>query len=345
MRTQVAILGGGPAGLMLSHLLAREGVDSVVIDDRSRHDIEHTIRAGILEADSARLLVESGVSDRVQREGDEHHGIYLRFGGESHHIDFADLVGESVWVYPQTEVFIDLANARERDGGDVRFGVTDAQVSDVTSDSPLLRFTDSDGVAHEVDCDYIVGADGSRSICRFLVPEHLRKHYFREYPFAWLGIIAQAPHSAPELVYCNSRSWLCVDQPTHADGATDVPAMRSRRERGRLVRRSAVVRVQARVARGDGFALKEGAITEKSVLRFRSFVAEPMRFGRLFLAGDAAHTVPPTGAKGLNLALADVRVLAEVLTRALSSNDASGLDDYERRAIDRCGAPSIFPTG
>lgn len=331
-RTQVGIVGAGPAGLMLSHLLSLNGIDSVVVDCRTRLEIENTVRAGILEADSARLLVDTGVSDRVLRDGHPHEGIDLRFGGESHRIDFRALVGESVWLYPQTDVFVDLANARARDGGDVRFGVSDTSVD---LDGPTIRFTDSDGVAQEVRCDLLVGADGSRSICRAQVPESVRTHSFREYPFAWFGIITEAPRSAPELVYAHSpRGFALISQRTEThqrmyfqcDPETDPADWSADRIWEEL---------QARVAGPDGFTLKEGPITEKTVLRFRSFVAEPMRHGNLLLAGDAAHTVPPTGAKGLNLALADVRVLAEVIERALLKNDTDALDEYGPRALDR----------
>ncbi|NKE62826.1 4-hydroxybenzoate 3-monooxygenase [Lentzea sp. PSKA42] len=331
-RTQVGIVGGGPAGLMLSHLLSLNGIDSVVVDNRTRLEIENTVRAGILEADSARLLVDTGVSDRVLRDGHPHEGIDLRFGGESHRIDFRALVGESVWLYPQTDVFVDLANARERDGGDVRFGVRDTSV-DITG--PAIRFTDSDGVQQEVRCDLLVGADGSRSICRAEVPESVRTHSFREYPFAWFGIITEAPRSAPELIYSHSpRGFALISQRTEThqrmyfqcDPETDPSAWSADQIWEEL---------QARVAGPDGFTLNEGPITEKTVLRFRSFVAEPMRHGTLLLAGDAAHTVPPTGAKGLNLALADVRVLAEVIERALLKNDSDALDEYGPRALDR----------
>ncbi|MGW6442894.1 4-hydroxybenzoate 3-monooxygenase [Lentzea sp. NPDC055074] len=331
-RTQVGIVGAGPAGLMLSHLLSLNGIDSVVIDNRTRTEIENTVRAGILEADSARLLADTGVSDRVLREGHPHEGIDLRFSGESHRVDFKALVGESVWLYPQTDVFVDLANARERDGGDVRFGVSDTSV-DVTA--PAIRFTDSDGVAQEVRCDLLVGADGSRSICRAEVPEALRRHSSREYPFAWFGIITEAPRSAPELVYAHSpRGFALISQRTEThqrmyfqcDPETDAAAWSDDRIWEEL---------QSRVAGPDGFVLKEGPITEKTVLRFRSFVAEPMRHRSLLLAGDAAHTVPPTGAKGLNLALADVSVLSEVIERALLKGDRDALDEYGPRALDR----------
>jgi 4-hydroxybenzoate 3-monooxygenase len=332
--TQVGIVGGGPAGLMLSHLLALQGIDSVVVDNRTRLEIENTVRAGILERDSARLLVDSGVSDNVLTEGDEHAGIELAFGGGSHRVDFQDLVGASVWLYPQTSVFTDLATAREAAGADVRFGVTDTAVGDLGTERPFIRFTDSEGVAQEVRCQYLVGADGSRSLCRHEIPGRERRQYFREYPFAWFGILCAAPKSAPELIYNHSeRGFALISQRTESmqrmyfqcDPEEDVDDWSDDRIWSEL---------QARVG-SNGHTLVEGTITDKSVLRFRSFVNEPMRHGNLLLAGDAAHTVPPTGAKGLNLALADVRVLAEALDRAVHKDDAEALEEYTERALAR----------
>ena len=332
-RTRVGIVGGGPAGLMLSHLLARSGIDSVVVELRTREEIEHTHRAGILEQDSVKMLVETGVSDRVLRDGYRHEGIDLAFGGAGHRIDFEALVGASVQLYPQTDVFIDLADARDRDGGDVRYDVSEVSVVDVTSDQPGLLFTDSSGERHEVRCDYLVGADGSRSICRDSFPESQRRQFFREYPFAWFGILCEAPPSAPELIYSHSdRGFALISQRTES-----VQRMYFQCDPSERVEDWSEDRIweelQARVA-GDGFRLKEGRITDKTVLPFRSFVCEPMRHGAMLLAGDAAHTVPPTGAKGLNLALADVRVLHECLERYLGG-DADALDDYSSRALQR----------
>ena len=333
-RTTVAIVGGGPAGLMLSHLLSLSGIESVVIDVRTRREIEETHRAGILEQDSVNLLVDTGVSDRVLRDGYCHEGIELAFGGGGHRIDFQGLVDASVQLYPQTDVFIDLANARERDGGDVRFGVSEVAVADVTSESPAMQFVDEDGQAHEVRCDYLIGSDGSRSICRGSFPDSLRRQYFREYPFAWFGILCEAPPSAPELIYNHSdRGFALISQRTdtlqrmyfQCDVDADVADWSDDRIWEEL---------QARLG-ANGYTLEEGRITSKMVLPFRSFVQEPMRYGNLLLAGDAAHTVPPTGAKGLNLALADVRVLAEELERAIDKSDGALLDDYTTRALDR----------
>jgi 4-hydroxybenzoate 3-monooxygenase len=332
-RTTVAIVGAGPSGLMLSHLLHLAGIDSVVVDDRTRYEIETTVRAGILERDSARLLVDSGVSDRVLREGHEHEGIELAFAGAGHRVDFQELVGASVWLYPQTEVFCDLAAARDRDGGTVHYGVSGTEVDDLLG-TPSLRFTDADGVRHEVRCDYLVGADGSRSLCRQQVPAEACTQYFREYPFAWFGIICEAPPSAPELVYSQSPDgFALVSQRTatvqrmyfQCDPDEDATQWSDERVWERM----------QHLVGHNGYTLHEGPITEKTVLRFRSFVHEPMRYGNLLLVGDAAHTVPPTGAKGLNLALADVRVLAEVLERAVRKDDADALEEYTERALRR----------
>ncbi|HEY6741302.1 MAG TPA: 4-hydroxybenzoate 3-monooxygenase [Lapillicoccus sp.] len=336
MRTQVAVVGGGPAGLMLSHLLHLTGIETVVLDTRTVETIENTHRAGILERDSVRLLVESGVSDRVLTDGHEHQGIDLRFGGESHRVDFQALVGASCWLYPQTDVFVDLHRARMRDGGDLRYGATDTHVSDVLTD-PVVRFLDADGVTQELRADLVVGADGSRSMCRGLVAEGATdsRQFFREYPFAWFGVLVEAPPSAPELIYTRSpHGFALISQRTatiqrmyfQCDPTEDASTWSDDRIWEQL---------QTRLAGADGFRLEEGPVIDRSVLGFRSFVQAPMRHGRLLLAGDAGHTVPPTGAKGLNLALADVRVLAEEVERALVKGDDDALHAYTSRALDR----------
>ena len=334
--TTVGIVGGGPAGLMLSHLLALNGIESVVIDNRTRKEIEETVRAGILEADSVRLLTDTGVSDRVLREGHAHDGIDLRFGGVSHRIDFKALVGESAWLYPQTDVFIDLADARARDQGDVRFGISDTQVMDVTADRPGIRFTDSDGVAQEIRCDFLVGTDGSRSVCRQQLPESQRRHFFKEYPFAWFGFLVEAPHSAPELIYNHSeRGFALISQRTatmqrmyfQCDPEESVDDWSEDR---------IWTEMQARLSGPDGFTLQGRA--RSATARFcGSAVSSANRCAtaNMLLAGDAAHTVPPTGAKGLNLALADVKILAEVLESAITKKDPAVLDSYDPRALDR----------
>jgi p-hydroxybenzoate 3-monooxygenase len=331
-RTQVAVVGGGPAGLMLSHLLHVAGIDSVVVDNRTVEEIEHTHRAGILEHDSVRLLTESGVSDRVLSDGHEHQGISLRFAGRSHRIDFHDLVGASVWLYPQTDVFADLHHARTRDGGDLRFGIRDTEVHDWL-DRPRVTVVDEHGQTMTVRADLVVGADGSRSLCRGLMAG--AEQLFGEYPFAWFGVLVEAPPSAPELIYARSeRGFALISQRTaeiqrmyfQCDPEEDADSWSDDRIWEEL---------QARLAGSDGFRLLEGPVVERTVLPFRSLVQTPMREGRLLLAGDAAHTVPPTGAKGLNLALADVRVLAEVIERAFARGDLDALDEYTERALAR----------
>ena len=266
-------------------------------------------------------------------EGDRHDGIYLRFGGESHHIDFRRLVGSSVWLYPQTDVFVDLHRARSRDGGDLRFGVSDVAVHGVEGDDPRVTYRDDQGSAHEICAELVVGADGSRSMCRDLVQG--RQRFERGYPFAWFGILCEAPKSAPELIYTRSeRGFALISQRT--DGIQRMYFQCDRTEDPQAWSQDRIwSELQARLAGPDGFELAQGPIVERTVLPFRSFVQTPMHSGRLVLAGDAAHTVPPTGAKGLNLALADTRVLAEVIEQALVKADLAALGEYTDRAVAR----------
>lgn len=335
LETQVVIVGAGPAGLMLAHLIEREGIATVVVERRDADTIHETHRAGILEAGTVEMLVDSGVDGRVLSEGHEHEGTTLRFEGRSHHIDFQDSVGRSVWLYPQNEVFWDLKNARERDGGTVFWSVTDTEVHDIETESPRVSFRDEHGTAREVRARILVGADGSRSICRQAIPESVRTDHFTEYPFAWFGILCEAPPSYPELIYTRSeagfalvsqrsdtvqRMYFQCDPDTRAEDWSDEQIW---------------ARLQQCLSGPDGFRLTEGRIFDKTVLPFRSYVCEPLRHGSLVLVGDAGHTVPPTGAKGLNLAFCDVRTLAPALIALLRDGDDTGLAGYSAAALER----------
>ncbi|MFE3456518.1 4-hydroxybenzoate 3-monooxygenase [Nocardiopsis aegyptia] len=333
-RTQVAIIGAGPAGLTLSHLLAARGIDSVVVETRDRAAIESTIRAGVLEQGTVDLLTGTGVDTRVRTEGARHDGVEFRFGGRGHRIDFAGLVGRSVWLYPQHEVLKDLIATRLAAGADLRFGVSDVVPAGVETDSPAVHFTDAQGRRVELRCDVVAGCDGSAGVSRAALPEDRRVDHFRTYPFGWFGILAEAPPSSHELVYAHSdRGFALISTRT-----PDVQRMYFQCAPDEDPSDWSDARIwdelQARVA-GDGFALKEGAIFQRGVIPMRSYVCDPMRFGRLMLAGDAAHTVPPTGAKGLNLAVADVIVLARVLEEFLASGEERHLDSYGPTALRR----------
>ena len=333
-RTQVGIIGAGPAGLLLSHLLALRGIDSVLVEDRSRGYCEARQRAGLLEDGSVALLRQAGLAGRLDREGLEHGGIYLQFAGRRQHIDFRELTGRTVTVYAQTEIVKDLIAARLAAGAQLEFEVSRTEVADLDSGRPVLRYTSTDGVRHEVHCDVIAGCDGFHGISRPAIPAGQLTTWQRDYPYAWLGVLAEVPPSTDELIYAHhprgfalhslrspqvSRLYLQV--PVDEDIA-NWPDERIWAE------------LQTRFAL-PGWELKEGPILDKAVTPMRSFVAAPMRYGRLFLAGDAAHIVPPTGAKGLNLALTDVAVLAEALDQLLNHGDPALADTYSADSLDR----------
>ena len=329
-RTRVAIVGAGPAGLLLSHLLAESGIDSIVVDSRSREEIESTIRAGILEQGTVEVL-DGIAGSRARTVGHRHDGIELRFAGEGHRIDFPALVGRSVWLYPQHEVLKDLIAARLAAGQDLRFGATVAGVHDIET-APRVTGTAADGSAFEISADFVVGADGSRSVVRPAVAGSMTNGYFREYPFAWFGILCEAPPSSEELIYSNSPDgFALISQRSpqvqrmyfQCDPETD-PNTLSEAELWDTLQR-----------RVPGTTLTEGHIFQRDVLRFRSFVSRELRHGRAALVGDAAHTVPPTGAKGMNLAIADVLLLSSALRRLLVEQDERGIDAYAETAARR----------
>ena len=336
MRTEVAIIGAGPAGLLLAHLLHARGVESVLLETRSREYVMSRIRAGILESSSVDLLTQLGLGERLHREGHEHRGIYLQWPGERHHLDFVDLVGRSVWVYGQTEVTKDLIAARDASDQAFAYEVSDVALRDLDTDRPYVTYVDREGRPLRLDALVIAGCDGSFGPSRSAMPVGVGKTWERTYPFAWFGILADVAPSTDELIY----AW-------HPDGFA-LHSMRSDRVSRLYLQVAPDTDPQdwsddqiwdalaTRLGHGqDGWTLTPGPITERSVLPMRSYVHEPMRHGRLVLAGDAAHIVPPTGAKGLNLAIADVALLAPALVDLLRKGDGSGIDRYSENALRR----------
>jgi p-hydroxybenzoate 3-monooxygenase len=333
VRTQVGIVGAGPAGLTLAALLAREGIESVVLESRSREYVEHRIRAGVLEQASAELLREAGAGERMDREGIVHEGIYLQFDRERQHVPMRELTGAGILIYGQTEVVKDLIAARLAADLPLLFEAEAIAVRELESDGPRVEFA-QDGATRELRCDVVAGCDGFHGVCRESIAEGVLRTYEREYPFGWLGILAQVAPSTDELVYAHSDrgfALLSLRSPTlsryyvqvsHDEDVSEWPDERIWEE------------LQSRTAL-DGWSLAEGPILEKGVTGMRSFVCEPMQHGRLFLAGDAAHIVPPTGAKGLNLALRDAHVLAELLVEWSRTGNDSVLASYSERCLRR----------
>ncbi|WP_433234148.1 4-hydroxybenzoate 3-monooxygenase [Actinomadura nitritigenes] len=330
MRTQVAIIGGGPAGLLLSHLLHLQGIDSVVLESRDRGYVERRQRAGMLEQGTTDVLRESGVGERLDREGLVHHGLELRFGGAGHRIPLTDLTGRTVTVYAQTEIVKDLVARRLADGGDVRF---ETEVVGLDPSAPSVTFRDAGGGTHTLDCDFIAGCDGFHGVSRPAVPG--LRTFSREYPFAWLGVLADVPPSTDELIYANHDRGFAL----HSLRSPQVSRLYLQVAPDEDIADWSDARIweelAARFATDDGWKLREGPITDKSITPMRSFVAEPMRHDRLFLAGDAAHIVPPTGAKGLNLAVSDVIVLARALTERYTTGSDALLDAYSSTCLRR----------
>ena len=333
-KTQVGIVGAGPAGLLLSHLLHRAGIDSIVVESRDRDYIEHRVRAGVLEQGTVDLLVESGVGHRLQREGLTHHGIELRFGGRGHRIDFTELTGRSIVVYGQQEVVKDLIRARIEADGKILFNVTDVTWHDIASEAPRLHVTHN-GERTEIACDIIAGCDGFHGVCRQSIPPGVLSQFERVYPFAWLGILAKAPPTHAELIYAyHERGFALYSMRSpeitrlYVQVAPDEDIVSW--PDGKIWQE-----LHTRLETDDGWRLIEGPVLEKSITGMRSFVTEPMQYGRLFLAGDAAHIVPPTGAKGMNLAVADVRTLARALRAYFTTGRDEPLSAYSTTCLQR----------
>jgi p-hydroxybenzoate 3-monooxygenase len=340
-RTQVGIVGAGPAGLLLSHLLALGGVESVCVENRSRAYCEARQRAGMLESTTVELLRSVGLGDRLDAEGLEHDGIYLQFDGMRHHLNFRELTGGRwITIYAQTEIVKDIIAARVADGAALEFDVTDTAVSKLDADRPVLSYTDSRSQRHIVTCDVIAGCDGFHGICRRALPARsssgrgLTTVAERRYPYAWLGIVADAPPSTDEVIYCrHDRGFALHSMRTPQVGRLylQVPADE---DIARWPDERIWNELQHRLAT-PGWSLGTGPVRQKSITPMRSFVAAPMRYGNLFLAGDAAHIVPPTGAKGLNLAVADVAALATALIRQVRDGDPELAEAYSDHCLER----------
>ncbi len=339
MRTQVGIIGAGPAGLVLSHLLHLHGIESVILELRERRYVEERVRAGVLEQGTVDLLTEMGVGERLKREGLVHYGVNLRFERRTHRIDFAELTGgRGVTIYSQHEVTKDLINARLKTSGQILFEAEDVKISDFeqadSSARPRIQFR-HEGIEQELECDFIAGCDGFHGICRPSVPADALTIFERVYPFAWLGILAEAPPSMHELIYAHSeRGFALLSMRTpqisrlyvQCDPQEDIANWSDEKIWGEL---------HARLSSDEGWKLREGPVIQKGITGMRSFVIEPMQYGKLFLAGDAAHIVPPTGAKGLNLAVADVRILARGFEDFYTKGSKEKLQEYSATCLRR----------
>ena len=334
MRTAVAIIGAGPSGLLLGQLLANDGIPNIILEQRSGDYVLGRIRAGVIEKGAADLLDEAGVGARMQREGLIHDGIEIGFGGQRHRINFQELVGRSVIVYGQTEITRDLMEARTAAGAPTLYESTDVTLHQIIDGTPTVRFQHG-GAAQQLECDFIAGCDGFHGVSRQSIPEHVLRVYERVYPFGWLGILVDRPPVSEELIYANHERGfaLCsMRSPTRSrlyiqcrldDHVQDWPDGRFYEELLRRLDATAAARVHP------------GPSIEKSIAPLRSFVAEPMRHGNLFLVGDAAHIVPPTGAKGLNLAASDVYYLWQGLRQYYKEQRPDGIDAYSARALQR----------
>ncbi|GAA2349629.1 4-hydroxybenzoate 3-monooxygenase [Saccharopolyspora halophila] len=333
LRTQVAIVGGGPAGLLLSHLLHLQGIDSVVLERRSQDYVEQRVRAGVLEQGTVDLLHECGVGERLGREGEEHEGVFVQFDEERLRIPFQELTGRSITVYGQKQVVRDLNERRLADGGRLLHEVDDVAVHDIATDHPSVTFV-HEGESQALEADFIAGCDGFHGVCREAIPADVRRVYERVYPFGWLGILAEVAPSTDELIYANNARGFAL----HSMRSPSISRFYLQCPPDEPIENWPDQQIWDELATrldSPGWQLRQGPIFDKSVTPMRSFVAEPLRHGRLFLAGDSAHIVPPTGAKGLNLALADVDRLAEALADHYRTGTETGLDEYSAACLQR----------
>ncbi|MCZ7643044.1 MAG: 4-hydroxybenzoate 3-monooxygenase [Pseudorhodoplanes sp.] len=332
MRTQVGIVGAGPAGLMLSHLLHLAGIRSIIVENRSRAYCEARVRAGLMEHWVSELLVETGVGARMQRESMMHDGIYIAFNGQAHHLNFEKLIGKHVVIYDQKEVVTDLIARRLADGGEIHFEVEDTSVHDFTTDSPKIRFREN-GETQEIACDFIAGCDGFHGISRPSFPAGTLQGFDRVYPFGWLGILSESPPPEKELIYAYHEKGFAL----YSMRGPNLSRLYIQCAPDENIDEWPDARIweQLHLRLGGVRKLVEGKIVQKGVTPMRSYVTEPMQCGRLFIAGDAAHIVPPTGAKGMNLAMADVRVLGRALESFYTSRNPEPLANYSKTCLRR----------
>jgi p-hydroxybenzoate 3-monooxygenase len=337
VRTQVGIIGAGPAGLFLAHLLHRSGISAINLESRSRTAVEETIRAGVLEYWVVALMTELGLGERMMREGHFHDGITLQWNRERHHVDIRELTdGKRVAVYPQHEVLKDLIAARLSAGGEIIFGVGDTKIRGLDTTSPAIDFRrDGTGELQTLHCDYVVGADGFHGPGRQAIPPSHRTEFQKIYPFGWLGILVKAPRSWHELIYTNQQNGFALVSTRSPDVQRMYMQCDPEDDLSNWSNDQIWNELNARLDTGDGWSLQQGEILQKGIIPLRSFVCEPMQYGRLFIAGDAAHIVPPTGAKGLNLAVADVLVLSRALEAKYQHNKTDGLDTYSTTCLRR----------
>ena len=333
--TQVGIIGAGPSGLLLSHLLHKKGIDSVVLEARSRRYVEERVRAGVLEQGTVDLLSDAGLGERLQREGLVHHGIELRFDGRGHRIALSDLTGgRSIWIYGQREVVKDLIDARLAAEGTIHFEADDVKLSGIDSTSPAISYR-KDGRDHELSCDFVAGCDGFHGVSRDSIPAGVLRTYHHVYPFGWLGILAAVAPSTEELIYAYHDRGFAL----HSLRTPEISRLYLQVSPDEDINNWSDDRIweelSVRMATDDGWTLKTGPVLEKGITPMRSFVVEPMQYERLFLAGDAAHIVPATGAKGLNLAVHDVHKLANAFIAWYREDTQELLDQYSDKCLDR----------